>query len=480
MAEQPDSQKEMTDKRKKASTTEKALKYLMASKGMSRQEAVEKLRKIRAQRNESLEEASSTAAAASALNKKEETLNEVSKNLAMKAFSARRNKLMTSALSGDSDYESDKKKLRKIRDNIERKWAKAEKAREMKEAKALDPSGLIAAAHHSGDYFIHAEVDGKKKKFRVKGMSGPNAAKERFLKHYNQAKVLKVHHVNEEVQLDEISVDKIHKYIKSAVFDQSSSSVEARKTDDSKAKIRIDKRQKGLNKAFNKLGAKLATENKEQIDEISTDLVKKYKTVASAQKDHLEKGKENDEKNLKWYTSPYADRRDSTAIDDTKRAIKHKENFIKLRSKGLDRANKRVAEESAQLDELSPATKASYAAKAKDEVSSLKKYVKSGDGEYKDLAKNAIKRRTAGIKRATTSEEVAPALIKKYQKILMTLKGKSYPLENPEVEDDSDPVKDAVERAKTVASHSRTMNIKYARGTSMSEGLVERYLKRNS
>ena len=56
----------------------------------------------------------------------------------------------------------------------------------------LDPSGLQAAAEMVRDYIITAEVDGKVKKFRVRGMTGPNAAKERFLRHASMAKVMDV------------------------------------------------------------------------------------------------------------------------------------------------------------------------------------------------------------------------------------------------------------------------------------------------
>lgn len=63
---------------------------------------------------------------------------------------------------------------------------------ERMEEAALDPSGLIAAAEMVQDYIVTAEVDGKTKKFRVRGMTGPNAAKERFLKHASMAKVIDV------------------------------------------------------------------------------------------------------------------------------------------------------------------------------------------------------------------------------------------------------------------------------------------------
>ena len=64
----------------------------------------------------------------------------------------------------------------------------------------LDPSGLQAAASMVRDFIITAEVDGKTKKFRIKGMTGPNAAKERFLKYANMAKVLDVKPVQDVVE----------------------------------------------------------------------------------------------------------------------------------------------------------------------------------------------------------------------------------------------------------------------------------------
>ena len=51
------------------------------------------------------------------------------------------------------------------------------------------------------------------------------------------------------------------------------------------------------------------------------------------------------------------------------------------------------------LTEVSPATKQSYKDKPEKEVAELEPHAK--DGEYKDLAKNAIERRKKGIKRAS-------------------------------------------------------------------------------
>jgi hypothetical protein len=57
---------------------------------------------------------------------------------------------------------------------------------------SLDPSGLQAAASMVRDYIVTAEVDGKVKKFRVRGMTGTRSAQERFLKHHSMARVLDV------------------------------------------------------------------------------------------------------------------------------------------------------------------------------------------------------------------------------------------------------------------------------------------------
>jgi hypothetical protein len=59
-------------------------------------------------------------------------------------------------------------------------------------AEASDISGLMTAAEMVRDYIITAEVDGVVKKFRIRGMTGPKAAQERFLRHASMAKVLNV------------------------------------------------------------------------------------------------------------------------------------------------------------------------------------------------------------------------------------------------------------------------------------------------
>jgi hypothetical protein len=61
------------------------------------------------------------------------------------------------------------------------------------------------------------------------------------------------------------------------------------------------------------------------------------------------------------------------------------------------------SEEVEQLDELSPATKASYVSKAKDQIKQSMPFTKKSD-EYRDIAKNFIEKRKKGIAKA--NEEV--------------------------------------------------------------------------
>jgi predicted RNA binding protein YcfA (HicA-like mRNA interferase family) len=61
-----------------------------------------------------------------------------------------------------------------------------------------------------------------------------------------------------------------------------------------------------------------------------------------------------------------------------------------------------VSEDVDQLDEISQQTKQSYLQKAKDQVKELEPHAKSG--EYRDIAKNMMNRREAGIKKAEVTE----------------------------------------------------------------------------
>jgi len=62
-----------------------------------------------------------------------------------------------------------------------------------------------------------------------------------------------------------------------------------------------------------------------------------------------------------------------------------------------ERSGRSYSEEVEQIDEISQATKDSYAAKAKSEVDQLKSHVK---GEYGGIVKRMIARRKKGIKLA--------------------------------------------------------------------------------
>jgi hypothetical protein len=61
--------------------------------------------------------------------------------------------------------------------------------------------------------------------------------------------------------------------------------------------------------------------------------------------------------------------------------------------------------EEEQLDELSPATKASYVVKAKDQIKQSMPFTKKSD-EYRDIAKNFIEKRKKGIAKANESVTV--------------------------------------------------------------------------
>jgi len=95
-------------------------------------------------------------------------------------------------------------------------------------------------------------------------------------------------------------------------------------------------------------------------------------------------------------------------------ASKAKGNLVKGRqqSAGKDKAGKKLKkEEVEQLDELSPATKASYKSKAQAQVKELKPWTKKG--EYKDLAKNLIAKRQKGIAKVSEESEIEEQLYHK-------------------------------------------------------------------
>ena len=77
-------------------------------------------------------------------------------------------------------------------------------------------------------------------------------------------------------------------------------------------------------------------------------------------------------------------------------------------SYGVFKSHGFVKEEE-QLDELSPATKASYVAKAKDQIKQSMPFTKKSD-EYRDIAKNFIEKRKKGIAKANESVTVGRAV----------------------------------------------------------------------
>jgi hypothetical protein len=118
---------------------------------------------------------------------------------------------------------------------------------------ASDISGLMTAAGMVQDYIITAEVDGKVKKFRVRGMTGPRAAKERFLKHASMAKVLDVKAIDESQGISKSKEDKFHSELDKLVHKTFGHSPDEKKEKKSK-----------------------------KVDELSSELLGKYKKAASA------------------------------------------------------------------------------------------------------------------------------------------------------------------------------------------------------
>lgn len=78
------------------------------------------------------------------------------------------------------------------KDSNEQKKKSAEVSASKKEVDESDISGLMTAASMVKDYIITAEIDGVVKKFRIRGMSGPKSAKDRFLRHASAAKIIDV------------------------------------------------------------------------------------------------------------------------------------------------------------------------------------------------------------------------------------------------------------------------------------------------
>lgn len=111
-----------------------------------------------------------------------------------------------------------------------------------------DISGVLSAASMVKDYIITAEVDGTTKKFRVRGMSGPRAAKERFLKHAAYAKVLDVKPV-EEKKMNEVTLgDYRNKALKQKAQSQMNIMFARSPEEREKNTATFYKRERGLNR----------------------------------------------------------------------------------------------------------------------------------------------------------------------------------------------------------------------------------------
>jgi hypothetical protein len=123
-------------------------------------------------------------------------------------------------------------------------------------------------------------------------------------------------------------------------------------------------------------------EEVEQIDELSNELLGRYKDKAVVSHGEAEKAK-----NYKL-----SDKRFSGVVKATNKQ------FANFRKKPFS-----VKEETEQLDEISAETKASYTQKATKDIEQLKPHAEKG--EYKDMAKNIITRRQKGIAMAKEEKE---------------------------------------------------------------------------
>lgn len=118
-----------------------------------------------------------------------------------------------------------------------------------------------------------------------------------------------------------------------------------------------------------------------KINELSNELLHRYKEKAAADASKADK-EGNFERGNKRF---------SGVVKATNKQ------FAKFRQKGF-------REETEQLDELSPATKASYKEKAQKVIIDLKPHAEKG--EYKDIAKNIIQRRQAGLAKMKEEKDV--------------------------------------------------------------------------
>ena len=157
------------------------------------------------------------------------------------------------------------------------------------------------------------------------------------------------------------------------------------------AKHQAIRKAKGLPdpSVYKKKLSDMKKEQVEQLDEISSDTAKSY-----LDKIRFKQAKRAVKANM---GAPREKPLAAAALDRT--------------AKSMELARKRIKEQVEQLDELSPATKASYKSKALAQVKEMKPWTKKG--EYKDLAKNAIAKREKGIARVSEDTELDEQLYKK-------------------------------------------------------------------
>lgn len=144
-------------------------------------------------------------------------------------------------------------------------------------------------------------------------------------------------------------------------------------------------------------------EEVEQIDELSNELLGRYKDKAVVSHGEAEKTK-----NYKL-----SDKRFSGVVKATNKQ------FANFRKKPF-----KLGEETEQLDEISAETKSSYTQKATKEVEQLKPHVEKG--EYKDIAKNIIKRREKGIAMAKEEKEPPFEPTKTKKQVIPGKHGEAY------------------------------------------------------
>jgi len=245
--------------------------------------------------------------------------------------------------------------------------------------------------------------------------------------------------MNEEVeQIDELSKSTLASYAKKATHDARMNmaigkdfervgantrkpeyKAGAKKWED-KYKSDARRREAGTMKAIDRL----AKEEVEELDELSNELLHRYKEKsaddarAADAKGDFKKGDKRFSGIVKATNKQFANRKIPKISEDwskTGKEAKHVETgektyeYREVDNEGKptgkreyrNAQGKPMSEEVKQIDEISAETKASYVTKAKKDIQNLKPHTK---GEYGDIAKNIIKRREKGI--AMAKEEV--------------------------------------------------------------------------